>query len=185
MKKIVEKIRNIDDKYKILFFRWWFSAAVCFFIAWGLSFGEQESTFELIFFLGLAMAIGNLFIFNPIISSVFDIKRRGKIANKKMSERTILEGVFYFLSECFKSMLAVYIVAWIYEGINLLINYIKQNPDNKIEFGIEPIMFGIIFTIIYLLLGLLWDLVIKLFDLIFRRKKNDIIQQEQETRSEA
>ena len=186
MKKILEKIRKIDDKYKIAFFRWWFSAAVCFFIAWGLQLGNFESTFDLIFFLGLGMGIGNILIFNPIITSVFDIKRRGKIANKKMSERTIPEGIFYFLCEIFKSFLAVYIVSWIYEGINLLINHLGNYPDGHIGFGIEPITFGIIFAIIDGLLGLFWDLLVLLFNLIFRRgKKNDLVQHDDESRHEA
>ena len=184
MKNILEKIRRIDDKYKILFFRWWFSAAVCFFIAWGLQLGNSNSTFDLIFFLGLAMGIGNLFIFNPIISSVFDIKRRGKIANKKMSQRTILEGVLYFICEILKSSLAVYIVSWVYQGINILINYLGNYPDTHIGFGIEPITFGIIFTIIYQVLGLIWDGLVILFCKIFKRGKynGDIIRQEEESK---
>lgn len=186
MKNIVEKIKKIDDRYKIIFFRWWFSAAICFFIAWGLSFGNQDTTFELIFFLGLGMGIGNLFIFNPIISSVFDIKRRGKIANKKMNERTVLEGSFYMLAEIFKSLLAVYLVSWVYQGINILINYLMNNPKDQVSFGIEPITFGIIFTIIYLVLGWLWDLVVITFNHLFRRgNKNDLVQQESNSESKA
>lgn len=172
MKKILEKIRNIDDFYKIIFFRWWFSAAVCFFIAMGLQLGNQETTFELIFTLGLAMGIANLLLFNTIINSVFDIKRRGKIANKKMSERTIFEGVFYFLAEIFKSMLAVYIVSWVYEGINISINLIANYPITNMSFPLEPIGFGVIFTIVYLILGYIWDLVVKLFELIFKKRGN-------------
>ncbi len=173
MKKLLTKIRQIDDKYKIIFFRWWFSAAVCFFIAWGLSFGNQDSTFELIFFLGLGMGIANLFIFNPIICSVFDIVRRGKIVNKKMSERSIPEGVFYFLSEIFKSAVSVYIVAWCYEGLNLLINYLANNPESSIPVGLEPILFGVIFTIVYQILGMLWNFVVILFTKLIKKGENN------------
>lgn len=184
MKKLIEKIRKMDDKYKILFFRWWFSAAICFFIAWGLQLGNQENTFELVFFLGLGMGIANLFLFNSVICSVFEIKRRGQIANKKMSDRTIIEGAFYFLSEIFKSMLTVYLVSWCYQGINLLVNYMLNKPLESISFGIEPITFGIIFTIIYQVLGLIWDGLVILFCKIFKRGKynGDIIRQEEESK---
>ncbi len=153
MRKLVDKIKKIDDIYKIIFFRWWFSAAVCFFIAMGLQLGNQNTTFELIFTLGLGMGIVNLFIFNPIITSVFDIKKRGKIANKKMNERSILEGVCYMLSEIFKSMITVYIVSWIYQGINMLINLVGNYSSTNMSFPLEPIGFGIIFTFLYQLLG--------------------------------
>lgn len=172
MKKILEKIRNMKDSYKILLFRWWFSAAVCFFIAMGLQFGNQGSTFELVFGLGLGIGVANLLLFNSIISSVFDIERRGKIANKKMSERSIIEGVWYMLSEILKSMIAVYIVSWIYQGINVLINLIGNYPDDHIGFALEPICFGIFFTIVYQLLGYIWDLLVILASKIFKKGKD-------------
>lgn len=178
IKKLVDKIKKLDNKYKIIFFRWWFSAAVCFFIVWGTQLGAQETTFELIFFLGLGMAIGNLFIFNPIISSVFDIERRGKIANKKMSERTVLEGVFYMLSEVFKSMISVYVVSWIYEGINLLINYLGNFADSHVGFPVEPITFGIFFVIIYSILGFVWDLIVILYEKIFKKGQGKVNSEE-------
>ncbi len=178
MKKLVEKIKKMDSKYKVLFFRWWFSAAVCFFIVWGTSLGSQETTLDLIFFLGLGMGIGNLFIFNPIISSVFDIERRGKIANKKMTERSIPEGIFYMLSEIFKSMLAVYIVSWIYEGINILINKIGNYPSEHVGFPVEPISYAIIFVIIYSILGFIWDLIVILYEKVFKKGQDKVTNEE-------
>lgn len=172
MKRLLQKIRGINDNVKIVICRWWFSAAVCFFIAFGLNLGNQETTFELIFFLGLGMGIANILLFNPIIMSVFDIKRRGKIANKKMSERTVLEGTFYLLSEIFKSMFSVYIVSWIYQGINVAINTIKDYPSTHVNLGVEPILFGVFFVVVYQLLGLVWDLIVYTFNKIKKEKVN-------------
>lgn len=88
-----------------------------------------------------------------------------------MSERSIIEGVWYMLSEILKSMIAVYIVSWIYQGINVLINLIGNYPDDHIGFALEPICFGIFFTIVYQLLGYIWDLLVILASKIFKKAR--------------
>lgn len=74
---------------KVGFFRWWLSGAVYFFIAWGTNLGMKEDPLDLIFVLGVVTGVAHIFIFNPIVYGMFDIKRNGKIVNKNiMNERS-------------------------------------------------------------------------------------------------
>lgn len=178
MKKIVSFIKNLSDNTKIFICRLWFAGMVCFFIAFGTSLGAEEETTSLVFTLGVVMGVGNLFIFNPIVFGMFEFERRGKIANKKMTERTILEGVLYMLSEILKSMFAVYIVSWCNAGINILVNFILNKDLSTISFPLEPISFAIMFAIIYYLLGKIWDLIVILYEKVFKKGQDKVTNEE-------
>lgn len=114
-------LSKIPDNVKVNICRWWLCGAIYFLLGLGTSLGTSDSALDLVFFLGIGIGIAHIFIFNPIVYSMFDIERNGKIVNKKYYERTILEGTFSKLAELLKCLICSFCVFFIYQFINLSI----------------------------------------------------------------
>ena len=156
--------QRIPDGVKVGFFRWWLSGAVYFFIAWGTNLGMKEDPLDLIFVLGVVTGVAHIFIFNPIVYGMFDIKRNGKIVNKKYYERTIFQNVFLNLAEIFKCMIITVLVVATYELINTTILAITNQTASTIPVKGEPILYASFFIIYYQLYESCKNLVLRLND---------------------
>ncbi|MFI3166604.1 MAG: hypothetical protein R3Y32_00645 [Bacillota bacterium] len=150
--------KHMSDKTKISILRWWFVGASYFFIAMGTSLAEKTDSLDLIFFLGIGIGIVNVLIFHPIIYHMFDIRRRGKIQNKKYFERGILANVGLSLAEIFKCLFLVILVFLVYQCINVFILTIMGAEDtSSVILAGEPILFALLFTVFYNLLASIVD----------------------------
>lgn len=152
-------VSKIPDSVKINLCRWWFFGAIYFFIAWGTNLGANSNPIDLIFFLGVAIGIANIFILNPILYSMFDIERNGKIINKKYYDRTIIEGVTVKLGEILKCLICSIGVFAIYTAINLIAIKLFSLDESEIWLQGEPILYGIFFLILYLIISKIVDLI--------------------------
>lgn len=169
---------RIPDSVKVAIGRWWFAGAMYFLLAWGL-LGEFSSIDQM-FFIGLGIGVAHIFVLHPLVYSMFNIKRNGKIVNKKYYERTILEGVFVKLGEIFKCIVCSFIVGFTYVGINMAINSIFGYSDDTIKFGGEPIMYGLFFMLCYVGISFLTSKIALLHEKINeKRKQNKIIKNEE------
>ncbi|HHZ11793.1 MAG TPA: hypothetical protein GYA05_03655 [Acholeplasmataceae bacterium] len=157
-----------SENLKAYFVQWWFSGAAYFFVAWGTGAGLAEDPLDLIFFLGVAMGLLTVFVINPIIYHLFTIRRRGKIANKKFQERTVLEGVLYFLGEICKALFINVLVFFTYQLLNrALIAFFHLDPSRVVIPG-EPILYACFYV---LFLALINGIIDKIHD-IFQKEGN-------------
>jgi len=144
-------------------FRWWLAAAVYFFVGWGTELALYTSIVDMIFILGIVMGIVQIVIFNPVVYGMFNVKRRGKIVNKKYYNRTVWEGVLVKVAEIFKCMFVMLLVFLTYQGINSLYIMIYHVSDTFVALPGEPVMFGLFFLLFYSVLGGIYD---KILDVI-------------------
>ena len=161
-------LSKIPDGVKVEFFRWWFVGAICFFIAWGTSLGEKDP-FDLIFFLALAISLGHVFIFNPIVYGMFDIKRNGKIVNKKINERHIWEGALLKILDFFQCLVVSILVYATYETINRLIIHFTNISETTVPFPVEPFGYTTLFLIFYIIISFIVNKAILLVSFIKRK----------------
>lgn len=131
----------------------------------------KEDPLDLIFVLGVVTGVAHIFIFNPIVYGMFDIKRNGKIVNKKYYERTIFQNVFLNLAEIFKCMIITVLVVATYELINTTILAITNQTASTIPVKGEPILYASFFIIYYQLYESCKNLVLRLID----KKKGKIM----------
>ncbi|MFI3252463.1 MAG: hypothetical protein R3Y60_04915 [bacterium] len=141
-------LSRIPDSVKIAVLRWWLIGAIYFMCGMGLGLTGLSGAI----LLGIAVAVANMFLFHPVIYSMFDVERNGKIINKKYYERTIIEGAFVKLAEAFKCILCSIFTLFVYGTINLVINSLFDYSSDTQKFGVEPITFGIFFLIAYLII---------------------------------
>jgi len=141
-------IKRIPENVKITFFRWWFAGAIYLLIGNGTELAKNDDPSQLILILGFVIGIATILIFNSIVYGMFECKRKGVILNKKWKDRNLFERVITNLGEIFKSMLTVFVIYYIYQIINIVLNSIN-NTNQKMYLGVEPILFGIFFIMVY------------------------------------
>lgn len=163
-------LSKIPDGVKVEFFRWWFVGAICFFIAWGTSLGKNDP-FDLIFVLALVISFGHMLIFNPIVYGMFDIKRNGKIVNKKISERHIWEGALVKIMDFFQCLIVSFIVYGAYEGINRMIIHFAKLTETTVPFPVEPFGYATLFLIFYLAISFIVNRVSLLISYLSKKHK--------------
>lgn len=161
---------KIPESVKVAIARWWFAGAMYFMFGWGLLGGFEP--LDQMFFIGLGIGVAHIFVLHPLIYSMFNIKRNGKIVNKKYYERTILEGVLVKLGEIVKCVLCSFTVGFLYVGLNLLINLIFNLPDDTIKLGVEPILYGLFFMLFYVLLSLISAKIVLIFNKIKEKRSS-------------
>lgn len=157
---------KISDTAKINIIRWWFAGAMYFLFGWEI-FAEFDPI-DLMFFLGITIGVGHIFVLHPLVYSMFDIKRNGKIINKKYYERTILEGVFVKFAEIFKCIFCSFLTGFTY----IFLGYILVDViglTNSIP--VEPIIYGVFFVCYYVLTSTVTNLIIKFYEKIKSNKE--------------
>ena len=152
--------RIFTDRTISLIIRWWAAGAVYFFIGWGTNLGRQASLIDLVFFLGLVMGLFNAFIVNPGLKMVFNITPR-----RPPRENTNWQRMSDYFVELIKNIFIVFIVAMIYVTINVSLIQLLNLPEDAVPLPGEPILFGIFYVIVFVLLE---GLVNKVYEAINR-----------------
>ncbi len=138
-------LEKIPGPIKALFVKFWFNGAVCFFIFWGLGIliPNMENMFLILgIVLGMVtdILVNNIFRFFAVVPGEND---KWMMFPKK-------RYVNFFLNILY-SFLVLGTVISVYEGINSMGNALNGTTD-KIYLGVEPIMFGIFYMGIDMLL---------------------------------
>jgi hypothetical protein len=141
------KKKIFTDERIVLIIRWWVAGAIYFFIGWGTSLGYNGNIIDLVFFLGLTIGVVNSFVLNPILNKMFNLK-----TSKKYMEISVISKVKSRLAEIFKGMLIVLMMVYCYAFINTLLINLFNLPANSIPLPGEPITFGILYTLLFVLL---------------------------------
>lgn len=130
---------KIPDMVKILFIKWWFSAAVCFFFFWGLG-NYVGDMLDMLFITGVALGVVTDILTNNALR--FFEPYAGAWAKwinfYKKRYATFPLNILY-------SFLLLLLVFISYGVINYLIMVIRGLPTLEAYVGVEPILFGLLY----------------------------------------
>lgn len=139
----------MTDETKVTLCRWWFVGMVYFLIGFGTTLADTIDPLDLIFALGIGIGVCTVFVFHPIVYHMFNIHRRGRIANKSYLNRTVMENVSLSLSEIVRCFFIVVLVFLVYQGINMALIALLGLADDVVVLAGEPILFAVFFVLLY------------------------------------
>ncbi len=125
----------------VLFIKFWFSGAVCYFVVWGLGLYVTDML-DMIVLLGAVMGmITDLLVNNSLrFFERYDGQNSKWMMFPQKNHWTIFANVIY-------CMIVLFGVIWIYEVINVVGNSIR-GTENEMILGVEPVLFGIFFMLV-------------------------------------
>ncbi len=130
--------RRIPGWAKILFVKFWFAAATCFFFIWGLG-GYLADLLDLLFVTGMALGIVTDLLTNPVLR--FCERTSGDNARWMMIPK---KGYISFPLNVLYAYVVLFMVFMLYNGINLACLWIT-GKENVIFLGVEPVLFGLFY----------------------------------------
>lgn len=127
---------KLADWVKMLFVKFWFAGAVCFFIIWGLG-GFFADELDLLFVTGIVLGMVTDLLTNNVLR--FFEKTPGENTRWMMVARRGTGGLFLNILYGF----VVLALVWgLYNGINFAAASLTGRPD-RVVLGVEPILFGL------------------------------------------
>ena len=139
--------RKFPDGLKIFIIRWWSMGAVCFLVAFGTGFGASSNPLDLVFLLAAVISCVTIFLFNPAIMMLYDVKVAGRIVNNEYRKQELKQKVWRHIREIIKCHAVTILVYLTYMGINMAhVRITGCNPDD-IFLPVEPILFGLFFAV--------------------------------------
>ena len=130
---------RVADWVKMLFIKFWFAAAVCYFFFWGLG-GLLPSVLDQLVVTGLALGIATDLLTNPVLR--FFEKTKGENARWMMVTRKTYSG--FFLNILYSYVL-LFLVFTLYNVINIAAIHLTGGPGDQVVLGVEPILFGLFY----------------------------------------
>lgn len=130
---------KVADWVKMLFIKFWFSAAVCYFFFWGLG-GLLPSVLDQLVVTGLALGVATDMLTNPVLR--FFEKTKGENARWMMVTRKTYSGLFL---DILYSYVVLFLVFTLYNVINVAAIRITGAPSDQVILGVEPILFGLFY----------------------------------------
>ena len=127
---------KVAEWVKLLFIKFWFAGAVCFFFIWGLS-GYMADYLDTLFVTSIAMGIVTDILTNNALR--FFESTPGANDRYIMVTKRGLSSLFLNILYAFVVMFLVYSM---YAVINYTITRVTGNTDT-IPLGVGPIMFGL------------------------------------------
>lgn len=130
--------RRIPGWVKILFVKFWFAGATCFFFIWGLG-GYLADLMDLLFVTGMALGIVTDLLTNPVLR--FVERTPGANARWMMVSR---KGYASFPLNILYAYVVLFLVFMLYNAINVAFIQITKRAD-VIFLGVEPVLFGLFY----------------------------------------
>ncbi len=135
---------------KVVFTKFWFAGAVCYFFLWGLGL-YIPSELDLVFVTAVAMG----FVTDILENNVLRFIEVSKASNDRwmmVRSRGMKGLVLNVIYSCI-IMMCVWVT---FNGINVAINSISKQTDT-VPFGVEPVAFGLVYMgFDMLFLGMRW-----------------------------
>ena len=142
---------HIPTAVKIMFVKFWFSGAVCYFFFWGLSM-FMPGHLELMLVLTAGMGAVTDLLTNHAL--------RGMETYDRENDKWMMVTVRKYWSIFINVIYAGVVMFFVYKTYNVINLIITQNDENAI-FGVEPILFGLFY------MG---------FDMLFIAMKNVLVK---------
>lgn len=143
----MKKRKFFTDDVLARIFRWWAASAMYFFVGWGTSVGFQSTVIDFVFFLGIAIAVFEMFVVNPVVNSMFSLKNP-----IRYDDTSIMKKVLYRLKYIGKTIIVIVFVVITYDIINFSAIIIFNLPQETVFLAGEPILFGIFYMVYYSLI---------------------------------
>ncbi len=129
---------KIADWAKVLFIKWWFPAATCFFFFWGLgNYMADQLDLYLVTALGLGM-VTDILTNNALR---FFERTPGEHSRWMMFPK---KGFLTFPLNILYAFVLLILVGILYSAVNIGINQITGQAD-AVTLGVEPILFGMFY----------------------------------------
>ena len=128
---------EIPTWLKVVFLKFWFAGAVCFFMIWGLGLYVTDALDQL-FIVGAALGMVTDIMVNPILR--FMEKYPGQ--NNKWMFFSKKKVYSFFLNVLYGCLIS-YFVYNVYTGINAAVNAAAGTTDT-VALGVEPILYGLL-----------------------------------------
>lgn len=146
-------LSKIPNWIKVLFVKFWFSGAVCFFIFWGLGLYVTDML-DMIVVMAIVLGMVTDILVNNALR--FSESYEGQNSKWMMFPK---KKYFTFFANIIYSFVLLGCVIYFYEAVNIFINN-ASGTEGKIYLGVEPILFGLSYMA---------------FDLVFIGIKNTLI----------
>ena len=130
---------QLADWMKLLIIKWWFAAAVCFFCLWGLGTYIQN-LLDLLAITGVAMGFVTDLLTNPVL--------RFAAQTKGANDRWMMYPKKGFISlplNVLHACTVLFLVYTAYNALNRLLISLGGFKADAVPFGVEPILFGLIY----------------------------------------
>ncbi|MCR5584417.1 MAG: hypothetical protein K6F63_03150 [Lachnospiraceae bacterium] len=131
---------RIPPLVKILFTKFWFKGAACFFIFWGL--GTYLNSIDLIFVFAFALGVITDLLENNFLR--FFERDTDNLNNYIMFPKKGLPSLFFNIAYAF---VVFTVVRQIYNIINITAMSITGKTD-ELFLGVEPILFGLFYLLV-------------------------------------
>ena len=133
-----------SDWVKVLFAKFWFPAAVCYYMVWGLS-TYISATLDLLFVTGIALGIVTDLLTNNLLRYFAETEGANDIwmMFPKKKYWTFPLNILY-------AWLVLFVVFMLYGLINGL-GHALGAAEDAVVLGVEPILFGLFYVIADLL----------------------------------
>lgn len=136
----IDKLSRIPSWIKALFIKFWFAGAVCYFIMMGTGLQDLDGAIVTGVVLGVVVDV----LVNPLFGYMqSDRKEYDKYIMLPFPFKkfwTFFVNIIYYMGILVIIMLA-------YNGINTALNIIKDT-ENVYYIGVEPLLFGVLTTIV-------------------------------------
>lgn len=166
--------RRIPDGVKMFVLRWWMVGAVCFFVGFGTGFGASANPLDLVFLLCSVIAALTVFVFNPIIFTLYDIRKAGRIVNAEYRSQPFSGKILRNVREILKCYAVGILEFMTYQGLNSLYAAMRGDAGGVVVFPIEPVMFGLIFVVYYCSISSLSDRIVALIRAGRNRRRTEV-----------
>ena len=130
---------HLPQWLKIVLIKIWFAGAVCFFFLWGLGM-YLGSVLDMLFITGIALGFVTDLLTNNVIRFVED--RPGANDAWMMFPKKRYVSLVLNVLYCFALLYCIYTA---YNTINVILLAATGQTD-KVILGVEPILFGVLFT---------------------------------------
>ncbi|MGN0387048.1 MAG: hypothetical protein ACI4EX_14340 [Lachnospiraceae bacterium] len=135
------KKHRIPNPVKVLFIKWWFNGAICFFFYFGFG-GIIKDQLDLLFIFGAALGMLTDLLTNNALKFLESSPR----SNDKYMFVTVRKFWSIFLNLVY-GYVCLYFVVYIYGIINFVLNRIGGSENEQI-LPVGPILFGVFYLIV-------------------------------------
>ena len=130
---------HIPENIRLLFIKFWFPAAVCYFFLWGLG-NAVPFMMDRLFITGIAMGIVTDVLTNNAL--------RFFAATKGANDRYMMfpkKGYITYPLNILYAFVVLALVFTLYNILNIALLRLTGAPEDSVPLGVEPVLFGLFY----------------------------------------
>lgn len=159
----IDKLAKIPTWIKVFFIKFWVGGAICYFCLWGLG-AQVYDILDRLFVTAIITGVVVDLMVNPAFLYFESDKKE---FHKYMLIPVPAKKLWSLPINILVSVIEILIIFGIYTSINILYNSINNKPEDFVFLGVEPLLYGLLFLIIDMLIISIKNLIVK----FVKRKK--------------